>query len=338
MRIIVDAMGGDKAPEEIVKGAVEAAVEFGVNVTLTGREEEIRRCLKEQGELGSSALISVVNATEVISMEDDPSTATRRKKDSSMSVALNLLRDGEGDACVSAGSTGALLTGATLTVKRIRGVRRACLAPVLPNGGRGVMLLDGGANVECTAEYLLQFAYMGSFYSHRILGCASPRVGLLNIGTEETKGTELQKQAYSLLSQARDAGRLRFVGNTEARELFSGNVDVLVCDGFSGNILLKSAEGSVVFVLGLIRDALMSSTRTKLAAAMIKNDLKQLKKRLDVREVGGTALLGISKPVIKAHGSSDARAIRSAVSQAIRFIEAGVISEIERHIEYMSID
>lgn len=254
MRIIVDAMGGDNAPDEIVKGAVEAAREFGVNVILTGKEEEIRRCLKDLGQGAASPHISVVNATEVVTMDDDPSTATRRKKDSSMTVALNLLRDGEGDACVSAGSTGALLTGATLTVKRVRGIRRACLAPVLPNGGRGVMLIDGGANVECSAENLLQFAYMGSFYSQRILGCSSPRVGLLNIGTEESKGTELQKQTYMLLCQARDAGRLNFIGNTEARELLSGSLDVLVCDGFSGNILLKSVEGSVTFVLGLFRE------------------------------------------------------------------------------------
>jgi glycerol-3-phosphate acyltransferase PlsX len=248
-------------------------------------------------------------------MEDDPSTATRRKKDSSMSVAFKPAAGRRGGSLRKCRQHRALLTGATLTVKRVRGVRRACLAPVLPNGGRGVILLDGCANSGVYRRVSAAVCLYGHFYSHHILGCASPRVGLLNIGTRRTKGTELQKQAYSLLSQAWDAGRLRFVGNTEARDVFSGNVDVLVCDGFSGNILLKSAEGSVVYVLGLIRDILMSNARTKLAAVMIKNDLKQLKKKLDVREVGGTALLRISKPVIKAHGSSDARAIRSAVSK-----------------------
>jgi glycerol-3-phosphate acyltransferase PlsX len=336
MRILVDAMGGDNAPDEIIKGAAAAAGEFDVDIVLVGREEEIRRCLGvSEGAL--PAHISLIHAEETISMEDDPSTATRRKKDSSMSVALQRLRDGEGDAVVSAGSTGALLTGATLIVKRIRGVRRACLSPVLPNGDRGVLLIDSGANVECTPEYLLQFAYMGSIYSQDILGIASPRVGLLNIGTEETKGTELQKQTFELLRRAREKGQLNFIGNTEARELFSGDVDVLVTDGFTGNVVLKTAEGAVTFLLGLFKQTLTSGTRAKLAAAMIRGDLKQLRTRLDVGEVGGTAMLGISKPVIKAHGSSDARAIRSAVAQAIRFIEAGVIAKIEENIEQYSL-
>jgi glycerol-3-phosphate acyltransferase PlsX len=328
-------MGGDNAPDEIVKGAATAAAEFQVDVVLVGREAEIRRCLGvSEGALPPH--ISVIHAEETISMEDDPSTATRRKKDSSMSVALYRLRDGEGDAVVSAGSTGALLTGATLIVKRIRGVRRACLAPVLPNEGRGVLLIDSGANAECTPEYLIQFAYMGSLYAQDILGIPSPRVGLLNIGTEETKGTQLQKETFALLRQAQAKGQLNFIGNTEARELFSGNVDVMVTDGFTGNVVLKTAEGAVTFLLGQFKQTLTNGTRAKLAAAMIRGDLRELRTRLDVGEVGGTAMLGIARPVIKAHGSSDARAIRSAIAQAICFVEAGFIEKIEQNIEQYS--
>ena len=212
MKIIIDAMGGDNAPEEIVRGAAQAAKEFGVSLVLVGRETEVRRCLADCGAEGAPG-ITVVNASEVVTMEDDPSTATRLKKDSSLTVGLTLLHDGGGDAFVSAGSTGALLTGATLIVKRIRGIRRACLAPVMPNGDKGALLIDCGANAECSEEYLLQFAYMGSFYAKKLLGYESPRVALLNIGAEESKGTALQKNTYALLKQAGEAGRIRFVGN-----------------------------------------------------------------------------------------------------------------------------
>jgi glycerol-3-phosphate acyltransferase PlsX len=329
-------MGGDNAPAEIVKGAVDAMMEFDIEICLVGREDEVNACLQTAGAAGDKR-ITVVNATEVIDMEDDPSTATRRKKDSSMTVALNMLRDGEGDAVVSAGSTGALLTGATLIVKRVRGIRRAALAPVLPNGGKGVMLIDCGANVECTSEYLLQFAYMGSFYSEKILGVNKPKVGLLNIGTEETKGRELQKETYALLEQASQSGRINFVGNVEARELFSGNVDVMVADGFSGNVMLKSIEGSVSFLMKNIKSAFLTNIKTKIAALLIKKQLGEVKKLLDVNEVGGTAMLGISKPVIKAHGSSDARAVRSAIKQAIAFSEAGITDAIVSNIDYMKV-
>ena len=233
MRIIIDAMGGDKAPEEIGKGAVMARRQLGVDVTLVGRREDVEACLKKEG----CNDIDVADAREVITMEDEPSTATRRKKDSSMAVALNLLRDGAGDAVVSAGSTGALLTGATLTVKRIRGIRRAALAPVLPAGEHGVMLIDCGANVECTAEYLLQFAFMGSFYARKLMGCEKPRVGLLNVGTEDTKGGQLQHQAFALLKKAHEEGRIHFIGNVEGTGVFSGDVEVVGSDGFTGNVL-----------------------------------------------------------------------------------------------------
>ena len=333
MRIIIDAMGGDNAPEEIVKGAVRAKRELGVDVTLVGIEERVRECLAAEG----CNDIDVVNATEVVTMEDDPSTAIRRKKDSSMAVALNLLRDGAGDAVVSAGSTGALLTGATLTVKRIRGIRRAALAPVLPAGEHGVMLIDCGANVECTAEYLLQFAFMGSFYARKLMGCEAPRVGLLNVGTEDTKGGTLQHQAFALLKKAGDEGRINFVGNVEGTDVFAGKAEVVVTDGFTGNVLLKTTEGVIKFMMGALKGVFYKSTVNKLAAAVLKGDLKEMKKSMDVNEVGGTALIGISKPVVKAHGSSNAASIFAAVRQAIAFAGSGLISDINANIEYMKI-
>ncbi len=337
MRILIDAMGGDNAPGEIVRGAADAAKEFGVDVTLVGRQEEISAVLKEYAPGEPGGRITIADARDVIDMEDDPATAPRRKPDSSMSVMLKMLRDGEGDAAVSAGSTGALLSGATLLVHRVRGIRRACFGPVLPNGGKGVLLIDCGANVECTPEYLLQFAYMGSFYSHEVLGCTEPRVGLLNIGTEETKGTDLQKQTYALLRDAKEAGRMNFIGNVEAREVMSGDVDVVVADGFSGNILLKTVEGTAMTLMKELKSIFYKNTKNKIAAALLKKDVYGLKAMLDPSEVGGTALIGISKPVIKAHGSSDARAIRSSVKQAIAFINAGVVESIEKNIAYMRI-
>lgn len=333
MRIIIDAMGGDNAPQEIVKGAVRAHRELGVEVTLVGREDAVRACLKQEG----CDDIEIVNATDIVTMEDDPSTATRRKKDSSMTVALNLLRDGKGDAVVSAGSTGALLTGATLIVKRIKGIRRAAMAPVLPAGENGIMLIDCGANVECTAEYLLQFAFMGSFYAKKMMGCDNPRVGLLNVGTEDTKGGELQHQAFALLKQAGDEGRINFVGNVEGTGVFEGAADVVVTDGFTGNVLLKATEGTIKFLMKSLKGVFYKSTKNKLAAAVLKNDLAAMKKSMDVNEVGGTAFVGISKPVIKAHGASNAASLFAAVRQAKAFVDAGVIEDINRNIEYMKL-
>ena len=336
MKIILDAMGGDNAPGAIVQGAVDAQKEFGVDIVLVGREAEVSAALQACGG-ADNAHITVCNAEEVIDMHDDPSTACRRKKDSSMSVALRMVAESEGDAMISAGSTGALLTGATLLVKRIRGIRRAAFAPVLPNGGNGVVLIDCGANVECTVEYLLQFGFMGSFYAEKVLGIASPRVGLLNNGSEDSKGTELCKAAYAELKAAGDAGRINFIGNVEGSDVFSGRVDVIVTDGFSGNILLKTAESTAKFLMKNIKSALMSSPKTKIGALLIKKDLYSIKKMMDVNEVGGTPFLGITKPVIKAHGSSDARAIRSAVLQAISFVKADVTESIENNMEYMKL-
>lgn len=332
MKIIVDAMGGDNAPEAIVRGSVYARDSLGVELTLVGRKEEIEKYLGEDRNG-----ITIVDARDVITMEDDPSTATRRKKDASMTVALNLLKDGKGDAMVSAGSTGALLTGATLIVKRIKGVRRAAMAPVFPSRENGIVLIDCGANVECTPEYLLQFAYMGSYYAHRMMGLSQPRVGLLNIGAEETKGGELQHEAYKLLKKAGSDGRINFVGNVEASTMLFGGVDVVVSDGFSGNIALKTAEGVAKWLFAEIKDVFMMSTKNKLAAAVIKKDIKGVAKRIDPNEVGGTAFLGISKPVIKAHGSSGDKAFFAAIRQAKSFAEANIVEDIEKNIDYMKI-
>ena len=336
MKIIVDAMGGDHAPQEIVKGALRARDELGVELVLVGQAEAVREVLSAEGAADQRG-VELVDAREIITMEDDPSTATRRKKDSSMAVALNLLKEGKGDAVVSAGSTGALLTGATLTVKRIKGIRRAALAPVLPAGEKGVMLIDCGANVECTAEYLLQFAYMGSFYAKKLMGCDVPRVGLLNVGTEDTKGGELQHQAFQLLKQANDEGRIRFVGNVEGTGVFDGSVDVVVTDGFTGNVLLKGAEGVIKYMMKSLKGVFKKNTVNMLAAGVLKKDLAAMKKSMDVNEVGGTALVGISKPVIKAHGSSNADSFFSAIRQAVAFVDSDIIADITANIDYMKL-
>ena len=333
MRLIIDAMGGDNAPEEIVKGAVTAQKELGVDVTLVGRKEQVIGCLKAL----DCTTIQVADASEVITMEDDPSTATRRKKDSSMAVALTMLKNGEGDAVISAGSTGALLTGATLTVKRIHGIRRAAMAPVLPCGQYGAILIDCGANVECTPEYLLQFAYMGSFYAKKLMGCPAPRVGLLNVGTEDTKGDELRHETYKLLKAASDEGRINFIGNVEGTGVYEGRAEVVVADGFSGNVFLKTTEGAAKYIMDMLKGVFTKNLGNKLAGAIVKKDLKTMKKALDPNEVGGTALLGISKPVIKAHGSSKAQAIVSAAGQAVKFVQSGIIDDISQNIDVMRV-
>ena len=333
MKIIIDAMGGDHAPEEIVKGAVLARKQLGYDLILVGREADIRRCLAAEGAENDPG-ITVHHAPDVIDMNDDPTAAIRRKKESSMVVALNLLKDGEGDAVVSAGSTGALLTGATLIVRRIKGIRRAAMAPALPNLGAGALLIDCGANAECTPDQLVQFAHMGSLYAQRMLHVDAPRVALLNNGTEEHKGTPLQQETYQLLKNT----QLNFVGNVEASQVLFGEVDVIVTDGFSGNILLKSIEGTAKFLLKAIKGVLMSGLKNKLAALMIKNDIGALKAMMDPNETGGTALLGISKPVIKAHGSSEAPAIVNAIRHAAEFAQSGFIQTIAESVETMQVE
>lgn len=335
MKIIVDAMGGDHAPVCNVQGALAAVKEQNAEVLLVGRGEDILACLKQEGIPDLPAGIQIVHASEVVEMCDDPATAFRRKKDSSLTVGLELLKNGDGDAFVSAGSTGALLSAATLLTKRIRGIRRAAMAPVVPTGGGGAVLIDCGATAECTPEYLLQFAFMGSYYAQKVLGRSEPKVGLLNIGTEPAKGTELQRQAHALLTEAGQAGRIRFTGNVEAHEAVYGAVDVIVTDGYSGNIFLKTMEGVGGFMTKQLKAVFQKNLTSKLAAALVAGGLKDFKKLIDAGEVGGTPLLGISKPVIKAHGSSDGYAIKNAIRQAVDFASSGLIADIGENIEYM---
>lgn len=335
MRIIVDAMGGDNAPKATVRGALLAAKEYEVEIILVGRGEAILNVLSEDGIADLPHGVEIAHASQVVEMCDNPATAFREKKDSSLTVGLNLLKDGTGDAFVSAGSTGALLSAATLLVKRVRGIRRAALAPVVPTGNGGSVLVDCGATAECSPEYLLQFAFMGSFYAERILARPSPKVGLLNIGVEPTKGTDLQREAYRLLTEAKEEGRINFVGNVEAREAVVGAVDVIVADGYSGNIFLKTAEGTGLFLGREVKKMFMKNLKTKLAGLLVKDSLQEFKKLMDSGEVGGTALVGISKPVIKAHGSSDERAIKNAIRQAVSFQKAGIIDSITENISYM---
>jgi glycerol-3-phosphate acyltransferase PlsX len=337
MKIIVDAMGGDNAPGEIIKGAIEACEEYKVEIILTGRGEEILRSLEKMGRKELPKGIEIMNANEVITMEEDPVTAVREKKNSSMIIGLAMLRDGLGDAMVSAGSTGALLSGSTLYVKRIRGIRRAALAPVLPLNEKGVVLIDCGANAECTPEYLLQFAYMGTFYAERVLKIEKPRVGLLNIGTERIKGTDLQIGAYGLLEEASRDGSINFVGNVESKGVMQNMCDVVVSDGYTGNILLKSIEGTAAFLMHEVKNVFMKNTTTKLAAILIKKHFMELKERMNADKIGGTALLGIAKPVVKAHGSSNADALKSAIFQAISTVNARIAEDIHNNIEHMKI-
>ncbi|MBE6990810.1 MAG: phosphate acyltransferase PlsX [Ruminococcaceae bacterium] len=338
MRIIIDAMGGDNAPLEIVKGALAAQKRFGADITLTGDTVAVLRALESCGETTLPSGMEIVNTTEAVEMCDDPATVFRRKKDSSMGVALQLLRDGKGEAVVSAGSTGALLTGATLIVKRVRGIRRAAMAPVIPTTTGKAVLIDCGANAECTPEYLVQFAYLGSFYARRVLGIDNPRVGLLNIGAEDSKGTELQKETLAWLRRADGEGHLHFIGNIEAKEAIKGGCDVIVTDGFSGNIMLKSIEGTGSLAGSAIKSLFKKNLLTKLAAALVMPGLNSFKAMMDPNKVGGTAFIGISRPVIKAHGASNAEALENAVGQAIRFAESGLIADIEANMEHMKVE
>ena len=337
MKIIVDAMGGDNAPLEIVKGALQAQKRFGADIVFTGDEAAILNAVKACGLTALPDGAAVIPTTETVEMCDDPATVFRRKKDTSMGVGLTLLKNGGGDAMVSAGSTGALLTGATLITKRIHGIRRAAMAPVIPTATGSAVLIDCGANAECTPEYLVQFAYLGNFYARRVLGVAKPRVALLNIGTEDSKGTDLQKQTLALLRQAGERGDLHFIGNIEAKEAIKGGCDVIVTDGFSGNIMLKSIEGVGSFAGSALKTMFKKNLLTKLAALLVMPGLNAFKARLDPNKVGGTAFIGISKPVIKAHGASNAEAIENAVGQAIQVAQSGIVEDIQKNIDKMQL-
>ena len=338
MKIIVDAMGGDNAPLEIVKGALQGRARWGVEIVLTGNAAQILRALEECGEKTVPQGVEIANATQTVEMCDDPATVFRHKKDTSMGVGLTMLRDGKADALVSAGSTGALLTGATLITKRVRGIRRAAMAPVIPTTTGRAVLIDCGANAECTPEYLVQFAYLGNFYAKRVLGIGTPRVGLLNIGAEDSKGTDLQKQTLVRLREADAAGHLHFIGNIEAKEAIKGGCDVIVTDGFSGNILLKTMEGVGSFAGSSLKGMFKKNLLTKLAALAVMPGLRDFKAQLDPNKVGGTAFIGISKPVIKAHGASNAEAIENAVGQAKQFAQSGLIADIEANIDLMRVE
>ena len=336
MRVILDAMGGDNAPLAPVMGAVQAAKDFGAEITLVGRGEAILEVLRNNGIDTLPAGIEIANADDVVDMHDDPARVIRQKPNSSMVMGLKMLSDGQGDAFVSAGSTGALLTGATLLVKRVKGIRRAAMGPSMPNKAGGkTIILDCGANAECTPEFLLQFGLVGSLYARKNLGVENPRVGLLNIGTEDTKGTPLQKEAYSLLKAAGEQGLINFVGNVEGRDVPLGAVDVVVCDGFAGNVLLKSIEGTAMFMGSLMSKMFKKNLLSKLAALLVMKDIKAFKKLLDYREIGGTPFLGIRKPVIKAHGSSDVLAFRNAVHQAMEAANSDITTELEQMLSSM---
>ena len=336
MKIILDAMGGDNAPEAPVLGAIEAAKAYGVQITLVGRGEAILSVLGKHGIADLPEGVEIANADDVVDMHDDPASVIHKRKNSSMIVGLKLLADGQGDAFVSAGSTGALLTGATLLVKRVKGIRRAAMAPAMPTktGGK-VIICDCGANAECTPEFLLQFGLVGSAYAQKSLHLENPRVGLLNIGTEDSKGTPLQKEAYALLQQAAEQGLIHFVGNVEARGVPLGEVDVVVCDGFSGNVLLKSIEGTAMFMGSQLKKIFKSSLMTKIGYLLCKSGVQEMVKLMDYREIGGTQFLGIKKPVIKAHGASDALAFRNAVRQAMAAAEDDFTAQLEQDLAKM---
>lgn len=337
MKIIVDAMGGDNAPQAPVMGAFQAAKDLGAEILLVGRGEAILEAMRSAGIQDLPEGIEVANADDVVDMHDDPATVLHKRKNSSMIQGLKMLADGQGDAFVSAGSTGALLTGATLLVKRVKGIRRAALGPAMPNkaGGKTV-ILDSGANAECTPEFLLQFGLVGALYAKKYLGVQEPRVGLLNIGAEDSKGTSLQKEAYGLLKDAGEKGYFRFVGNVEARDVPLGAVDVIVCDGFSGNVLLKTIEGTAMFMGSQVKKMFKKNPLTMLGALLCRSGIRDLTKLLDYREIGGTPLLGIRKPVIKAHGSSDALAFRNAIRQAKATAENDLSAELEQGLRALA--
>ena len=335
MKIIVDAMGGDNAPQAPVLGALDAVKKFGAQVVLVGRGEEILNVLKNKGISDLPEGVEIAHADDVVDMHDDPAAVVHKRKNSSMVVGLRLLADGQGDAFLSAGSTGALLTGATLIVKRVKGMRRAAMCPAMPNKAGGkTLIVDCGANAECTPEFLLQFGLVGSLYAQKNFGVEAPRVGLLNIGTEDSKGTPLQKEAYGLLKNAAEQGLLNFIGNVEAREVLHGGVDVVVCDGFSGNVLLKSIEGTAMFMGSLMKHKIFKRNIFSILGYLLcKPGVSEVMGMMDYREVGGTQFLGIRKPVIKAHGSSDELAFCNGIRQAMAAASQDFTAQLEQNLK-----
>ncbi|RUL55839.1 phosphate acyltransferase PlsX [Lysinibacillus antri] len=317
MKLAIDGMGGDNAPKAIVEGVLLALEDFPtLDIQLYGKQQELQPFLKEHPRL------QVIHCEEVVESEDDPARAVRRKKDSSMAKMLEAVKEGTADACLSAGNTGALMAGGLFKVGRIDGVLRPALATTLPTiDGQGFLMLDLGANAEAKPENIVQYAIMGNIYAQKVRGIKNPRVGLLNIGTEDIKGNELTKAVFGLLKEQTD---LNFVGNVEARDLLENVADVVVTDGFTGNMVLKSIEGTAGAMMAMLKEAFMASGKTKFSAILMKSELKNLKAKLDYSEHGGAALFGLQAPVVKAHGSSNARAIYSAIRQASTMVEHNV--------------
>lgn len=327
MRVVVDAFGGDNAPLEIVKGASEASIQFETEITFTGNKETIEKIIAENNLKFFGELI-IIDTDDVISMHDDPTTILKAHSNSSMALAFKELCENRADAFVSAGSTGAIVVGGTLIVKRIKGIKRPALGGLIPSPDGHYMLLDMGANAECRPEMLAQFGIMASVYLEKVEGIENPKIGLLNIGVEDTKGDELRTEAYKLLQEA----PINFVGNIESREMPKGVCDAVIADGFTGNIALKLIEGTSITLFKMVKKALYKNLLNKIAALILKKDLYALKSMMDSSEVGGAPLLGVSKPVIKAHGSSDAKAIKNAIKQAIIFTKKNVINTISENL------
>ncbi|QGG50369.1 phosphate acyltransferase PlsX [Lysinibacillus pakistanensis] len=330
MKLALDGMGGDNAPKSVVEGALLALEQIpNLEIQLYGQQEKLEPFLKIHDRL------TVIHCEEVVEGTDDPARAVRRKKDSSMAKIMDAVEIGKADACLSAGNTGALMAGGLFKVGRIEGIARPALATTLPTlDGKGFLMLDLGANADARPEHLLQYAIMGDIYAKKVRGLQKPRIGLLNIGTEDKKGNELTKAAFELLKEA----DLNFIGNVEARDLLEGVADVVVTDGFTGNMVLKSIEGTAGALFSMLKEAFMSSTKTKISAALMKNNLRDLKNKMDYTEYGGAALFGLQAPVIKAHGSSNAKAIYSAIRQASTMVEHTVISTITETVRHLEID
>lgn len=327
MKIIVDAMGGDNAPEEIVKGSIDALKEYNIDILFVGKEDLIKEELKKYDY--EKEKVEILTASEIITNEDDPASAIRRKKDSSLVVGSKALVEGLGDGIISAGSTGALLAAGLFIIKRIDGIDRAALTVLYPTLDEFSLLVDAGANVDTKAEYLHQFAIMGSIYMDKVMGINSPSVALVNIGSEEGKGNQLARETYELLEERME----NFVGNIEARDLPYGKADIVVADGFVGNIILKLTEGMASSIFSILKEEFTKNLRTKTGALILKKELGNIKKRMDYREYGGAPLLGTKKPIVKAHGSSDAYAIKNGIGQLIKFIDKDVIEIIESSIK-----
>ncbi|HBE9443262.1 phosphate acyltransferase [Clostridioides difficile] len=327
MKIVIDGMGGDNAPKSNVEGAVNAIKEYQVDLIITGDRDLLEKEFSNY-EFDRNKL-EIVHTTEIIENEDKPVKAIRSKKDSSMVVALNLVKEGKADAIISAGNTGALLAGGLFVVGRIKGIDRPCLCSAIPNVKRGMTLIaDCGANADCKPKNLVEFAAMSNIYSRKVLGLENPKVALANVGLEEGKGNDLVKRSYEEIKKL----DLNFIGNVEAREVINAYTDIIICDGFTGNILLKSAEGVALSVMSLIKETFMASTKSKIGALLIKDDLRKLKSFIDYSEYGGAPLLGLNGGVIKAHGSSDAKAIKNAINQGIKFSKGKVVEDINQFI------